>query len=318
MVENVAMDELDALIDDFVSINYNTEVARKNVKYYLVWLKRFLQATGKDFRYLTQQDIIRFRRWIGQQKGRNNKPLSAKTIRQLLSFIKSFYDFLESLGYNNPFKELPTVMRKKLVPRVKSDKVPREFNDDELKAIFEYLKKANQDVLLACLISYATGARLNEVLNLKAEDVIVRGDKVLIIIRAGKGLRERISIVGVPVRNGNGEVLSDTLAMLNKLAKGMLLERVKKVKKGYLFGDEVKRNRVRKNIQQTLYRLSRRLGIEVHFHNFRSNWGAKALAAGVPLEYVSHQLGHKYTSTTEKYYAQVKDEYVIEFIHSLI
>ncbi len=313
----VDLRELDNLIEDFVSINYNTEVARANVKYYLVWLKRYLLHVGKNFDEITHQDIIRFRRWIGQQVGRNNRPLSAKTIRQLMSFIKSFYDFLESLGYENPFKDIPPIMRKKLNPRVKSEKVPREFSDEELEMIFDYLQKRNKDVLLACLISFSTGARLNEVLNLRAEDVVERDGKLLIVIRAGKGLRERVSIVGVPARNGNGKVFSETLQRLNKLAREMILERVRSVKKGYLFGDEVRRKRVRKNIQQTLYRLSKKLGIEVHFHNFRSNWGAKALFAGVPLEYVSHQLGHKYTSTTEKYYARVKDEYVIDYIHDL-
>lgn len=309
--------ELDNLIEDFVSINYSTEVARANVKYYLVWLKRFLAHIGKNFDEVTHQDIIRFRRWIGQQKGRNNKPLSAKTIRQLLSFIKSFYDFLESLGYSNPFKDIPPVMRKKLNPRVKSEKVPREFTDEELEKIFDYLKERNKDVLLACLISFATGARLNEVLNLRAEDVVEREGKLLIVIRAGKGLRERVSIVGVPARNGNGKIFSKVIQELNELARQMLIDRVKKVKRGFLFGDELRRKRVRKNIQQTLYRLSKKLAMEVHFHNFRSNWGAKALFAGVPLEYVSHQLGHKYTSTTEKYYARVKDEYVIDYIHNL-
>ncbi len=312
------LDELDNMIEDFVSINYNTEVAKANVKYYLVWLKRYLMHIGKNFDEITHQDIIRFRRWIGQQKGRNKRPLSAKTIRQLMSFIKSFYDFLEGLGYPNPFKDLSPVMRKKLNPRVKSEKVPREFNDEELEKIFSYLQEKNKDVLLACLIAFATGARLNEVINLKAEDVLVKEERVLIVIRAGKGLRERVSIVGVPARNGNGKVFSETLIKLNELARKLLLERTRKVKKGYLFGDEVRRKRVRKNVQQTLYRLSKKLGIEIHFHNFRSNWGAKALFAGVPLEYVSHQLGHKYTSTTEKYYAKVKDEYVIEYINSLL
>jgi len=314
--------ELDELIEDFVLVNYSTEVARKNVKYYMIWFKRFLIEYKKDFKSLKPADIIRFRRWIGEQIGRNGKPLSPKTIRQLLSFIKAFYDFLEGLNsgtleYNNPFKDLPPLTRKKLAPRVKTEKVPREFSDEEIERIFQYLRERNRDVYLACLIAYATGARLQEVLNLKAEDVIVKNSTILIIIRAGKGLRERVSIVGVPAKNSKGEIMSETLIKWNEEAKRVLLERVKKIKKGYLFGDESKRNRVRKNIQQTLYRLSKRLGIDVHFHDFRSNWGAKALAAKVPLEYVSAQLGHKYTSTTERYYARVKDEYVIEFISEL-
>jgi len=309
--------ELDYLIDEFVQINYNSDVARKNVKYYLVWFKRFLKEFNLTHDKLTVKDIIRFRSWIANQRGRHNKPLSAKTIRQLFSFIKAFYDFLEPLGVENPFKGLPQSLRKKIIPKTKSEKVPREFSDEELELIFSELRNKNEDVYLACLIGYATGARLQEVLALKAEDVIQKGDRVLIIIRAGKGFRERVSIVGVPYKNSNGEVFSETLRKLNQEAKEKLLERVKRVGRGYLFGDEIKRKRVRINIQQTLYRISKKLGLEVHFHNFRSNWGAKALQAGVPLEYVAFQLGHKYTSTTEKYYARVKDDYVIAFVGHL-
>ena len=222
MDENLSLDELDALIDDFVSVNYSTQVARANVKYYLVWLKRFLIATGKRFDDLGPADIIRFRRWIGEQKGKNGKPLSAKTIRQLLSFVKSFYDFIESLGYKNPFKELSALTRKKITPKVKSEKVPREFTNEELEKIFEYLSNSNKDVYLACLISFATGARLNEVLNLKAEDVVVKDNAVLVIIRAGKGLRERISIVGVPAKNNNGGT-NEVIIKLNRIAKELSL-----------------------------------------------------------------------------------------------
>ncbi|MHA1617476.1 MAG: tyrosine-type recombinase/integrase [Candidatus Njordarchaeales archaeon] len=312
------MDELDALINDFVTINYSTQVARDNVKYYLVWLKRFLAENNLRFDSLKPADIIRFRTWLSLQKGRHGRPLASKTIRQLLSLVKSFYDFLESLGYYNPFKDLPTATKKKITPRTKSEKVPREFTDKELEMIFNHLRKGNKDVYLACLIAFATGARLQEVLSLKAEDVVVKNSGVYIIIRSGKGLKERVSIVGVPSKTIEGKEISSVIPKLNEEARKKLLERVKKVRKGYIFGDEVRRKRVRKNVQQTLYRLSKKLGIEVHFHNFRSNWGAKALAAGVPLEYVSRQLGHAYTSTTEKYYARVKDEYVIAFINSLL
>ncbi|MHA1589761.1 MAG: tyrosine-type recombinase/integrase [Candidatus Njordarchaeales archaeon] len=318
MLQSPAIEELDALINDFVTINYSTKVARENVKYYLVWLKRFLVENNLRFDELKPADIIRFRTWLSTKKGRHGRPLAPKTIRQLLSLVKSFYDFLETIGYYNPFKDLPTAARKKITPRTKSEKVPREFSDEELEMIFSYLRTANSDVYLACLIAFATGARLQEVLNLKAEDVVIKDSGVYVIIRAGKGLKERVSIVGVPSRTVDGKEISKVISKLNEEARKKLIERVKEVGKGYLFGDELRRKRVRKNIQQTLYRLSKKLGIELHFHNFRSNWGAKALAAGVPLEYVSRQLGHAYTSTTERYYARVKDEYVIAFINSLL
>ena len=312
------LDEYGTLVEEFVIVNYQTEFSRVNVAYLLRWFERYLREHEKTLRDLEPMDIVRFRKWLSEQKGKHGKKLSLKSIKQIMSLTKTFLEFLESFNYRNPYKELPPKLQKRLSPRGKTSKIPREFTDEELEVIFNYLRNANRDVYLACLISYATGARLNEVMNLRAEEVIEKNGNMLIMIRSGKGLKERIAIVGVPYKNNKGEVLSETLRKLNEEAKRVIRERVKEIKRGYLFGDETRRRRVRMNIQQTLYRLGKRTGVKVHFHEFRSNWGAKALAARVPLEYVSRQLGHAHTSTTEDYYARVKDEYVISHISDLI
>ncbi len=310
--------ELRTLIEEFLIVNYQTEVSRKNVGYLLRWLERFLIENGKSLDDLKPMDMVSFRRWLSEKNNRHGKKLALKSIKQVMSLTKSFLEFTESYGYKNPFKELPPKIQKRLSPRGKVNKVPREFSDEELEVIFNNLKEKNSDIYTACLIAYSTGARLNEVLNLKAEEIIEKNDNLLIIIRSGKGLKERMAIVGVPYKDPSGRVLSSTLKKLNDEAKKMILKKKVKVKKGYLFGDKDSRRKLRMNIQQTLYRLGKKTGVKVHFHEFRSNWGAKALAARVPLEYVSKQLGHAHTSTTEDYYAQVKDEFVISYIQPLL
>ncbi len=312
------MSELDTLIEEFVIVNYQTDFSKVNVSYLLRWFKRYLLEHNKSLSDLKPMDIVNFRRWLSEKDNRHGKKLSLKSIKQIMSLTKTFLEFAESFGYNNPYKELPPKIQKRLSPRGKTHKVPREFSDEELKIIFGELQKKNPDVYLACLIAYATGARLNEVVNLKAEEIIEKNGNLLIIIRSGKGLKERVAIVGVPYKDKDGNILSETLKELNEIAIKKIKEKAALVKKGYLFGDESARKRLRMNIQQTLYRIGKRTGVKVHFHEFRSNWGAKALAARVPLEYVSKQLGHAHTSTTEDYYAQVKDEFVITFIQGLL
>lgn len=310
--------DIDALMQEFLIVNYQTDFSRSSVGYLLRWLKRFLNATGKRLDNLKPMDIVSFRRWLSESRNRHGRNLSLKSIKQIISITKAFFEFIEGYGFKNPFKELPPKIQKRISPRGKVNKVPREFTDEELEKIFSKLRDGNNDVYLACLIGYATGARLNEVLNLRAEDIIEKNGDLLIVIRSGKGLKERISIVGVPYKDGDGRILSETLRKLNEEARKAILDRLKKVKRGYIFGDEDYRRRLRMNIQQTLYRLRKKIGVKVHFHEFRSNWGAKALAARVPLEYVSRQLGHAHTSTTEDYYAQVKDEFVISFVSKLL
>ena len=310
--------DIDTLIKEFLIVNYQTEFSKINVGYLLRWFQRYLNEHGKTLENLKPMDVVGFRRWLSERNNKHGRKLALKSIKQIMSLTKTFLEFAESYGYKNPFKELPPKIQKRLSPRGKVSKVPREFTDEELEIIFGELRKKNRDVYVACLIAYATGARLNEVVNLRAEEIIERNGDLLIIIRSGKGLKERISIVGVPYKDSEGKILSETIKNLNEEARREIKKKVEEVKKGYLFGDEVARKRLRMNIQQTLYRLGKRTGVKVHFHEFRSNWGAKALAARVPLEYVSRQLGHAHTSTTEDYYAQVKDDYVISFVGNLI
>ncbi|MGQ4891833.1 MAG: tyrosine-type recombinase/integrase [Candidatus Njordarchaeia archaeon] len=310
--------ELKALIEEFLIVNYQTEFSKVNVGYLLRWFERYLIEHNKTLDNLKPMDIVNFRRWLSEKENRHGRRLALKSIKQVMSLTKTFLEFAESFGYKNPYKELPPKIQKRLSPRGKVNKVPREFSDEELEKIFSNLREKNPNVYLACLIAYSTGARLNEVVNLRAEDVIERKGRLLIIIRRGKGLKERVAIVGVPYKDPSGNVLSETLKRLNEEANKEIKKKVKEVKKGYLFGDEKQRKRLRMNIQQTLYRIGKRTGTKVHFHEFRSNWGAKALAARVPLEYVSKQLGHAHTSTTEDYYAQVKDDLVFSYVNNLL
>ncbi len=305
--------EIMELIDQFVQISYSTEASRIVVKHYLKWFIRYLkQRSIDDISMVTPQDIVKFRYWLSQVQSRRGKKLSNRTINQILSFTKAFFEFLEALGYSNPFNELPTKILKRLRPREKRDKVPEEYTGEQLRKIFNYLKhNADEDVYLACLIAYATGARLNEVLNICAEDVIIENDVMYIIIRKGKGLKERISIVGCP---GQDPILKE----LNAEAKRMLKKRVKERKRGYLFGNNDDRRRLRMRLQQCLYRLSKKLGFRVHIHAFRSNWGTKALNQGIPLEIISRQLGHAHTQTTEIFYAQLKAKRVLEMLKKYV
>ncbi len=308
---------LDELFEEFLLINYQVEESRKNMRYLFKWFKKFVEEKGKDFRNLSKADILEFRAWLENQKNRKGKKFEPKAMRMILDLVKAFYEFLETYGIRNPFKELPPRVLKRIFPRTKKEKVPREFSDEELSIIYNELKKKDKKVFIACLIAMLTGARLREVLNLRREDFFERNGNLYIVIRAGKGFKERISLVGIPHRDFiTGEELSETVKRINEEGVGFIREFIKN-KEGYIFGDEDERRRLRMRIQQTIYRISKRTGIKFRFHDLRSNWGAKALMCRVPLEYISKQLGHSLTATTERYYAKVKEEQVLKELGKL-
>lgn len=309
---------IDDLIDQFVEVNYDTETSKRNAKYRLVWLKRYLDDIDKSIRELTKQDIIAFKPWLNKQKGRHGDKLKASYKSMIISTIKCMFEFLETLDIQNPFKEIPQRVLKRLKPKTKKDKVPREFEGREIVNVFQWLEeRADKDAYLACLISFATGTRLAETLKIKSKNIRRRDGHTIIFIRHAKGFRERACMVGIPVKKPNGEISSRKIKKLNKEAEEKILER-KETTNGFIFGNEDERRKLRYRIQKDLQRFSKETGIDMHFHSFRANWGAKALRARIPLEYVSKQLGHKTTKTTEQYYARVKDEYAISFMRDRI
>lgn len=310
--------DIEDLIDQFVEVNYETEASKKNARARLVWLKRYLQEKGKDITEINKKDIIAFKPWINKQKGRHGKKLKASYKSMIISTIKCMFEFLETLDIHNPFKEIPKRVLKRLKPEGKKDKVPREYSAEEIRKVFQWLQeRVDKDARLACLISFATGTRLAETLKIKAKHIREKEGHVVLLIRHAKGFRERACMVGVPAEKPDGEISSKILKELNRKAEQALLERKEKVD-GYIFGDEDERRKLRYRIQKDLQRFSNEKNIDIHFHSFRANWGAKALRARIPLEYVSKQLGHKTTSTTENYYARVKDQFALSFMKDRI
>ncbi len=305
------------LFEEFLIINYQVEESRKNMRYIFRWFEKFLEEKKKDFKEIGKADILEFRAWLEKQKNRRGKRFEPKAMRMILDLVKAFYEFLETYGIKNPFKGLPPRVLKRIFPRVKKEKVPREFSDEEILKIYEELKKRGRKVFIASLIAMLTGARLREVLNLKRKDFFERDGNLYIVIKSGKGFKERISVVGLPHRDFiTGNEISGVIKRINEEGIREIREFIKE-KEGYIFGDEEERKRLRLRIQQTIYRISKKTGIKFRFHDFRSNWGAKALLCRVPLEYVSKQLGHSLTATTERYYAKVKEEQVLKELGKL-
>lgn len=119
-------------VDQFVEVNYNTEASKKNARARLVWLKRYLNHIDKDLAEIDKRDIIGFKPWLNKQEGRHGKKLKASYKSMIISTIKCLFEFLETLDIDNPFKEIPNRVLKRLKPEAKEDKVPREFTGKEL------------------------------------------------------------------------------------------------------------------------------------------------------------------------------------------
>ncbi|HBG07711.1 MAG: hypothetical protein A2075_09310 [Geobacteraceae bacterium GWC2_58_44] len=149
---------------------------------------------------------------------------------------------------------------------------------DEVDAM---LLKCHDDARLAVLLFAEGGLRKSEALNLRAENVLLDDDIILV---RGKGDKERF----VPLVSTR---LRDELA-----------RRIKKKPTGYLL-ENPKTGQPYKDLRKAIEGAAERAGVSknVYNHLFRHAHATNLLEAGADLETVQHNLGHADIKTTQIY-----------------
>jgi integrase len=104
--------------------------------------------------------------------------------------IRSFWMFLKATDVIQvDWPVLPPVRRK-----IKGRQANIPYTAEELQRLLTKLKQGNdQEVYRACLIAAYTGCRINEVVNLKRQDICLNKDRQSLVVReskTGAGVRE--------------------------------------------------------------------------------------------------------------------------------
>ena len=60
------------------------------------------------------------------------------------------------------------------------------------------------------------------------------------------------------------------------------------------------------------------LGVKFQLKDARRAYGQRMLDRGVPIEFVSHCLGHSSVATTQKFYADYRDKSVLSQVHGIL
>jgi integrase len=60
------------------------------------------------------------------------------------------------------------------------------------------------------------------------------------------------------------------------------------------------------------------LGVKFQLKDARRAYGQRILDRGVPIEFVSHCLGHSSVATTQKFYADYRDKSVLSQVHGIL
>ena len=248
------MEFLRAELKNYLKFVENTK-SQTTYKTYFTVLKDAINYIEIDNKRI---DITKYRIKIASQ--------NRKTIAKKVSILRSFFEYLESKGY-----EYRIIGDEQIsVPKTLPKPVP-------IKTIKEALKVANLIEYTAIMTIFGLGLRISEARNLLLENI--HKDWISVI---GKGNKTR----DIPLE----EHLQDTIKKYIEIYHP----------KKYLF----EKNGIKLSDSQLRYIIEKpfkKIGTKVTPHQLRHSFATEMLNNGARINDVSELLGHEFISTTQIY-----------------
>ena len=233
-------------------------------------------------------NVYHIRTWLAAEKDRGLMDSTVEGYRQVLS---SYFGWLfkEGLIERNPMGNVGAIK----VPKRQKE----TFSDVEMSKMMAACRTLREKAILSFLSS--TGCRVSEMVSLDRDQIDLRNQEAVVY---GKGNKERTVYFDSVTAN--------------------LLERYMKRRKDGLdavfIGQGVGRNkpdRLQPNgVRVLLKKIGKRANVaHVHPHKFRRTMATELARHGMPIQTVSHLLGHEDISTTMEYVMQRPEDVKIEY-----
>ena len=263
---------------------YRKELDTKTIKAYRIDLTQF-------FSYV--QSAEPEKETIEQYITDLHKKYKQKTIKRKIASIKAFYSYLEEeeLVEQNPFRKIKVKFKETIIlPRI----IPREEIEQLLNYIYASLSSLSgiqykHSLRDAAVIEvfFATGARVYEISNIRAENINLNSGLIRIM---GKGGKERY----IQISN---------TAVLDILRKYYAENEPEIKKSGYFFINNRGNRYTEQSIRLMLKKYTLKAGIQrkITPHMFRHSFATYLIEEGVDVSCVQQLLGHSSIKTTQIY-----------------
>jgi integrase/recombinase XerC len=268
-------------------LKYELNYSDNTINGYINHINKYLEYTKKksiNYKNITKDEIIDYLKYLDNQK------LSNRSIGNILSSIRNYYDYMLD-NKDISFNIFKTISNPKM-----EKKLPNFLSYEDMRKIFDSIKTENildyRNKLIIELL-YATGIRVSELVNLKVSDINKNERSIRIF---GKGRKERIVYYGeyadialneyLNIRNSNNEYL-----ILNK------------------DGNKITARGVEKIIDKIVSDAS--INNNVSPHTFRHTFATHLLNNGADIKSVQELLGHNSLNTTEVY-THITSDYLKE------
>ena len=223
------------------------------------------------------------------------------TVAGIVSFIKSFYIFLKrkKFVYSNPFNFIKQVKYGKSLPKniLNEEKMTKFLN--HLKEFWKGKNATERRKLYKCHVvselMYSTGARINEVMKLRVEDIDFR-----------RGVLRLCDSKTRSIRDGILNEYSQKVLKLFVDMRELIIFGKNRGDSGLLFGSC---GHLKIWLNKILMEESNKLGLgRFNTHNFRHALGYHMLRGGCDIRYIQAILGHKKLSSTQIYTKVEKED----------
>lgn len=255
----------------------------------------WVNESGHDFLRLRIAEAQEFQLHLATKTNDDGSVHYSKvTVSTMVDRVRRFYDYLRKrkLIHSNPFNEIQVIKRKKALPK-------NILNEEQMSLFLRHFREfwkaenliESRKLYRAHILAefmYSTGARINEVMKIKREDIdFLRGTVKVYDDKTGKS-RECIL----------NEYASKVLRIfIDDMREYALVENVRR--SGALFGAGPS---LVIWLNGVLTAESLKLGLpKVTTHHFRHAVGFHLLRAGCDIRYIKEILGHEELGTTQIY-----------------
>ena len=263
----------DAYLEKMRLKNYSLNTIRTYHSMLMKFLNSFDLALEIINAYNEEEINIYHRQMIQEEH------YSYSTINQSLNAIKYYYNEVLGRGLEPEYIERP----------MKNRELPKVLTKEEIIDILKSIQNLKHKSLV--FLSYSSGMRMGELLNLKIEDLDF--ERKMIHVRGAKGRKDRYTIL-----SGN------MIKILRRYLKNFR-------SKEYLFegqyGGKYSSSSVAKSWKRVLKKA--RVKYAYTFHSLRHTFATHLLENGTDIRYIQQLLGHSSSRTTE-IYTHVSTRYV--------
>lgn len=246
---------------DILKLRGFTQSTKKNYLYNISKYLAFLKKSSLNPNNVSAKEYLLYL---------YNKKLAANSIRIKAASI--LFLLRDVLKQKVNYLDVPKPKKPKLLPKV--------ISKEEILMMINSIDNKKHKLVVSIL--YSSGMRLNELVNLKREDIDAKRN--IILIKAGKGQKDRITILSRKVKNQLVKYLIET-----------------EFKSKYLFEGRNNSKYTKKSVEVIVKNASKIINKHVTPHMLRHSFATHLLEDGVDIRYIQNLLGHSNLETTSIY-----------------